>query len=97
MFSMESSRFRSVFCERRKHHGAGCSGQNPVPHLLFSSFVLDFDYEYGYGSYRGGYPDPYYNGYFPYAPGDYYYGEYAARGGARGRPSSGVSWSASFA
>ena len=47
----------------------------------------EFDFEYGYGAYRGPYPDPYYNGYFPYVGGDYY--DYLA-GGGRGRPSSGV-------
>ena len=53
------------------------------------AYGREFDFEYGYGAFRGPYPDPYYNGYFPYAGGDYYY-DYPTRGG-RGRPSSGVS------
>ncbi|XP_046645740.1 heterogeneous nuclear ribonucleoprotein Q-like isoform X1 [Daphnia pulicaria] len=52
------------------------------------AYGRDFDFEYGYGAYRGPYPDPYYNGYFPYTGGDYYY-DYPARGG-RGRPAAGA-------
>ena len=53
------------------------------------AYGREFDFEYGYGAYRDPYPDPYYNGYFPYAGGDYYY-DYPTRSG-RGRSSSGVS------
>ena len=54
----------------------------------------DYDFECGYGPYRGGYADPYYNAYYPYAGGDYYY-DYPARGApassaSRGRSSSTV-------
>lgn len=49
-----------------------------------TSFCSDLDYEYSFGSYRGGYPDPYYNGFYSYAGSDYFY-DYPVRGG-RGRP-----------
>ena len=53
--------------------------------------VTDYDYDYyGYGDYRGGYNDPYYDDYYGYEDFDYggYGGSYAPgpRGRGRGGP-----------
>ena len=46
-------------------------------------FIIDYDYEYfGYGDYRGGYSDPYYDDYYRYE--DYYF-DYPPAPPARGR------------
>lgn len=50
---------------------------------LIVSFI-DYDYDYyGYGDYRGGYSDPYYDDYYRYE--DYYYDYPPAPPQARGR------------
>lgn len=52
--------------------------------LFVLFFILDYDYEYfGYGDYRGGYSDPYYDDYYRYE--DYYYDIPSAAPPARGR------------
>lgn len=47
-------------------------------------FFIDYDYDYyGYGDYRGGYSDPYYDDYYRYE--DYYYDYAPPPPPARGR------------
>ena len=61
-------------------------------HALFPDY---YDYDYGYGEYRGGYSDPYYDDYYGYED-DYYggggygggYGASPRGRGARGGPPS---------
>ena len=57
-------------------------------HALFPDY---YDYDYGYGEYRGGYSDPYYDDYYGYED-DYYGGGGYGGGygaGPRGRGSRG--------
>ena len=61
-------------CEKQKNHAL-----DP----FWTNFVPDYDYDYyGYGDYRGGYADPYYDDYYGY---DDFYEGYGYGPGPRGR------------